>query len=195
MESATAAVASAYPGKAQVDVEVLVVGAGVTGIYQLYRLVRRATPRCWSRPAAVLGYLVLESLSGGPLRLGSYTYGYLFSKELFQEWTAGALRRAAGDRALLQSRGRTGLICGDTFASIPGSRRPRTRVVGNLGGPRQRWIRGEDRDPSQRDRSSLAAVLPRGPGTREFSEASLHTACGRRPRLISQASGSPVSGY
>ena len=36
---------------AAADVDVLVVGAGITGIYQLYRAREAASPRCWSRPA------------------------------------------------------------------------------------------------------------------------------------------------
>ena len=37
-------------------------------------------------PAAGWWHLVLEPLSGRPLRFRKYTYGYSFSEELLQEW-------------------------------------------------------------------------------------------------------------
>src|SRR3954451_13666487 len=69
------------------DVDVLVVGAGITGIYQLYR-------------AREAGFSALLVEAGGGVGgtwywnrypqarfdSESYTYGYLFSKELFEEW-------------------------------------------------------------------------------------------------------------
>ncbi len=69
------------------DVDVLVVGAGITGIYQLHR-------------AREVGFsaLLLESgdgvggtwywnrYPGARFDSESYTYAYLFSKELFEEW-------------------------------------------------------------------------------------------------------------
>jgi cation diffusion facilitator CzcD-associated flavoprotein CzcO len=69
------------------DVDVLVVGAGITGVYQLYR-------------AREAGFSVLLLEAGGGVGgtwywnrypraqfdSESYTYGYLFSKELFDEW-------------------------------------------------------------------------------------------------------------
>ncbi|MGW1718850.1 flavin-containing monooxygenase [Streptomyces sp. NPDC002156] len=70
-----------------VDVDVLVIGAGVTGIYQLYR----------AREAG-FGVRLLEAGSGvggtwywnrypeARFDSESYTYGYLFSKELWEEW-------------------------------------------------------------------------------------------------------------
>jgi cation diffusion facilitator CzcD-associated flavoprotein CzcO len=69
------------------DVDVLVVGAGITGIYQLYR----------AREAG-FSVLVLEAgdgvggtwywnrYPGARFDSESYTYGYLFSRELFEEW-------------------------------------------------------------------------------------------------------------
>src|SRR3954463_12553364 len=69
------------------DVDVLVVGAGITGIYQLYR----------AREAG-LSVQLLEA-GGGPggtwywnrypgarFDSESYSYGYLFSQELWDEW-------------------------------------------------------------------------------------------------------------
>lgn len=67
--------------------DVLVVGAGITGIYQLYR----------AREAGFGAYLVESGegvggtwfwnrYPGARFDSESYTYGYLFSKELFDEW-------------------------------------------------------------------------------------------------------------
>src|SRR5262245_9211005 len=69
------------------EVDVLVVGAGVTGIYQLYR----------AREAG-FSAVVLEAGDGGGgtwvwnrypearFDSESYTYGYFFSEELFADW-------------------------------------------------------------------------------------------------------------
>jgi cation diffusion facilitator CzcD-associated flavoprotein CzcO len=69
------------------DVDVLVIGAGVTGIYQLYRA-----------RAAGFSVTVLEAGDGvggtwywnrypeARFDSESYTYGYLFSRELWEEW-------------------------------------------------------------------------------------------------------------
>src|SRR3954469_5969113 len=69
------------------EVDVLVVGAGITGVYQLY----------WARDAG-FSALLLEAgdgvggtwywnrYPGAQFDSESYTYAYLFSKELFDEW-------------------------------------------------------------------------------------------------------------
>ena len=69
---------------------------------------RPASRRSWSRPASgVGGTWYWNRYPGARFDSESYTYGYLFSKELFDEWEwQRALRGAAGDRALPQPRGR-----------------------------------------------------------------------------------------
>jgi cation diffusion facilitator CzcD-associated flavoprotein CzcO len=69
------------------DVDVLVVGAGVTGIYQLYR----ARESGWSVTLVEAGNGVggtwfWNRYPGARFDSESYTYGYLFSRELFDEW-------------------------------------------------------------------------------------------------------------
>ncbi|MFP6705676.1 MAG: NAD(P)/FAD-dependent oxidoreductase, partial [Alphaproteobacteria bacterium] len=72
---------------AQPDHDVIIIGAGVSGIYQLYRLLEMG-----------VNVTVLEA-GGGPggtwywnrypgarFDSESYTYGYSFSKELLEEW-------------------------------------------------------------------------------------------------------------
>ncbi|MCX4815245.1 NAD(P)/FAD-dependent oxidoreductase [Streptomyces sp. NBC_01239] len=69
------------------DVEVLVVGAGVTGIHQLYQA-REAgfTARLLEAGRGVGGVWYWNRYPGARLDSESYTYGYLFSKELFEGW-------------------------------------------------------------------------------------------------------------
>jgi cation diffusion facilitator CzcD-associated flavoprotein CzcO len=69
------------------DVDVLVVGAGITGIYQLYRA-REAgfSVRLLEAGAGVGGTWFWNRYPGARFDSESYTYGYLFSRELFDEW-------------------------------------------------------------------------------------------------------------
>src|SRR3954468_15204322 len=70
-----------------VDVDVLVVGAGITGIYQLYRA-REAgfSALLLEAGGGVGGTWYWNRYPQARFDSESYTYGYLFSKELFEEW-------------------------------------------------------------------------------------------------------------
>jgi cation diffusion facilitator CzcD-associated flavoprotein CzcO len=67
--------------------DVLVVGAGVTGIYQLYRC-REAgfTVQLLEAGEGVGGTWYWNRYPGARFDSESYTYAYLFSRELFDEW-------------------------------------------------------------------------------------------------------------
>jgi cation diffusion facilitator CzcD-associated flavoprotein CzcO len=69
------------------DVDVLVVGAGITGIYQLYRA-REAgfTAQLVEAGRGVGGTWFWNRYPGARFDSESYTYGYLFSRDLFDEW-------------------------------------------------------------------------------------------------------------
>jgi cation diffusion facilitator CzcD-associated flavoprotein CzcO len=69
------------------DVDVLVVGAGVTGIHQLHRA-REAgfTAMLVEAGTGVGGTWFWNRYPGARFDSESYTYGYLFSPELFDEW-------------------------------------------------------------------------------------------------------------
>lgn len=73
------------PGPA-LDVDVLVVGAGVTGIYQLYRA-REAgfSVEAVEASGGVGGTWYRNRYPGARFDSESYTYAYLFSKELFDD--------------------------------------------------------------------------------------------------------------
>ena len=69
------------------DVEVLVVGAGITGIYQLYRAREAGFSACLLEAGdGVGGTWFWNRYPGARFDSESYTYGYLFSRELFEEW-------------------------------------------------------------------------------------------------------------
>jgi cation diffusion facilitator CzcD-associated flavoprotein CzcO len=69
------------------EVDVLVVGAGITGIYQLYRA-RQAGFSALLLEAGhgVGGTWYWNRYPGARFDSESYTYAYLFSKELFDDW-------------------------------------------------------------------------------------------------------------
>ena len=75
------------PRRAATDVDVLVVGAGITGIYQLYRA-REAgfSVQLLEAGNGVGGTWFWNRYPGARFDSESYTYGYLFSKELFEDW-------------------------------------------------------------------------------------------------------------
>jgi cation diffusion facilitator CzcD-associated flavoprotein CzcO len=69
------------------DVDVLVVGAGITGIYQLYRA-REAgcSAELLEAGGGVGGTWYWNRYPGARFDSESYTYAYLFSRELFEDW-------------------------------------------------------------------------------------------------------------
>ncbi len=69
------------------ETDVLVVGAGITGIYQLYRA-REAgfSVQLVEAGAGVGGTWYWNRYPGARFDSESYTYAYLFSEELFDEW-------------------------------------------------------------------------------------------------------------
>jgi cation diffusion facilitator CzcD-associated flavoprotein CzcO len=68
-------------------VDVLVIGAGITGIYQLYRALDAGfSVRMLEAGDGVGGTWYWNRYPGARFDSESYTYGYLFSKELFDEW-------------------------------------------------------------------------------------------------------------
>jgi cation diffusion facilitator CzcD-associated flavoprotein CzcO len=67
--------------------DVLVIGAGMTGINQLYRLLEEAfTVRVLEAGDGVGGTWYWNRYPGSRFDSESYTYGFLFSEELFDEW-------------------------------------------------------------------------------------------------------------
>jgi cation diffusion facilitator CzcD-associated flavoprotein CzcO len=73
--------------EAAVDVDVLIVGAGITGIYQLYRALEAGfTARLVEAGDGVGGTWFWNRYPGCRFDSESYTYAYLFSEELFDEW-------------------------------------------------------------------------------------------------------------
>ncbi|MWB97544.1 flavin-containing monooxygenase [Agromyces seonyuensis] len=70
-----------------VDVEVLVIGAGVVGIYALHRAIEAGfTAQTLEAGDGVGGVWYWNRYPAARFDSESYTYGYFFSKELFDEW-------------------------------------------------------------------------------------------------------------
>src|ERR1700730_18627647 len=77
------------------EVDVLVVGAGITGIYQLYRA-REAgySAQLVEAGSGVGGTWYWNRYPGARYDSESYTYGYLFPDELCAGWAGTAHSRA-----------------------------------------------------------------------------------------------------
>jgi cation diffusion facilitator CzcD-associated flavoprotein CzcO len=69
------------------DYEVVIIGAGVAGIYQLYRLLELGVPTYRARARRrSWWHVVLESVSGVPFRLGELHLRLFVFQELLDEW-------------------------------------------------------------------------------------------------------------
>src|SRR5437868_9849496 len=69
------------------DLDAIVIGAGVAGLYQLYRLRELGLRvRAFEAGAAVGGTWYWNRYPGARFDSESHTYGYSFSKELLDEW-------------------------------------------------------------------------------------------------------------
>src|SRR6266478_4479026 len=67
--------------------DVLIIGAGVTGLYALYRLRELGfSVRAFEEGGGVGGTWYWNRYPGARFDSESYTYGYSFSEELLQEW-------------------------------------------------------------------------------------------------------------
>src|ERR1700722_10729742 len=73
--------------RTKLDHEVVIIGAGVSGIYELYLLKDPGIDVIVLEAAADLGGTwYANRYPGCRFDSESYTYGYSFSKELLQEW-------------------------------------------------------------------------------------------------------------
>ncbi|MSQ07592.1 MAG: NAD(P)/FAD-dependent oxidoreductase [Dehalococcoidia bacterium] len=67
--------------------DAIIIGAGITGLYQLYRLRQLGlSVRVYEDGAGVGGTWYWNRYPGARFDSESYTYGYSFSEELLQEW-------------------------------------------------------------------------------------------------------------
>src|SRR5688572_7511423 len=75
------------PAEPATDFDVIVIGAGMSGLYQLYRLRELGFKvRVFETGTGVGGTWYWNRYPGARFDSESYTYQYSFSKELLQEW-------------------------------------------------------------------------------------------------------------
>jgi cation diffusion facilitator CzcD-associated flavoprotein CzcO len=87
MNSSLDSATSHNRARARAQVDVLVVGAGITGIYQLYRALRAGFSTLLLEAGdGVGGTWYWNRYPGARFDSESYTYGYFFSRELFDDW-------------------------------------------------------------------------------------------------------------
>ena len=81
------AVPHGTPTKTELDFDAVVIGAGVSGLYQLYRLRELGLKvRAFEAGTGVGGTWYWNRYPGARFDSESWTYGYSFSKELLEEW-------------------------------------------------------------------------------------------------------------
>ena len=81
------AVPHGTPTKTAPDFDAVVIGAGVSGLYQLYRLRELGLKvRAFEAGTGVGGTWYWNRYPGARFDSESWTYGYSFSKELLEEW-------------------------------------------------------------------------------------------------------------
>ena len=72
---------------ADLDYDVIVIGAGISGMYQLYKLRELGlSVRVFERGTGVGGTWYWNRYPGARFDSESYSYGYSFSQELLDEW-------------------------------------------------------------------------------------------------------------
>ena len=73
--------------KTDLDFDAIVIGAGISGLYQLYRLRELGmSVRVFERGTGVGGTWYWSRYPGARFDSESYTYAYSFSQELLDEW-------------------------------------------------------------------------------------------------------------
>ena len=184
------------PARPAADVDVLVVGAGITGIYQLYRALDAGFSALLLEAGdGVGGTWYWNRYPGARFDSESYTYAYLFSRELFEEWEwqehfaeQPEIERYLNhvvDRFDLRRHMRFGA----TVTSAVYEESSGTWTVATGDGTEYRT-----QVPGGGHRHPLGAVLPRRARARGLPRASRTTrGGGRRRRSTSPASGSPSS--
>ena len=86
MDTAAAPIANAGVS-GHLDFDAVVIGAGVTGLYQLYRLRELGLRvRTFEAASGVGGTWYWNRYPGARFDSESWTYGYSFSEELLEEW-------------------------------------------------------------------------------------------------------------
>jgi cation diffusion facilitator CzcD-associated flavoprotein CzcO len=84
---ASQAVAHKPRAETNVDFDAVVIGAGISGLYQLYKLRELGlTARVFETGSNVGGTWYWNRYPGCRFDSESYSYGYFFSKELLEEW-------------------------------------------------------------------------------------------------------------
>ena len=116
------------------EFDAIVIGAGISGLYQLYRLREVGPPGfgCFEAGGDVGGTWYWNRYPGARFDSESYSYGFSFSEELLEEWEwSEHFSPQPETLALCEFRGRQVRPAPRYPASIPGScGRP---------GTRQRW--------------------------------------------------------
>jgi cation diffusion facilitator CzcD-associated flavoprotein CzcO len=178
------------------DYDAIIIGAGMSGLYQLYRLREQGfRVRVFEAGTDVGGTWYWNRYPGARFDSESYSYGYSFSKELLEEWDWS--EHFAGQPETLRYLNHVA----DKF-DLRRDIQFRSRVTAAAYEEEtQSWTVTLEDGTRVDTRFLITAIgplstptLPRIEGRDEFKGASFTPRDGRRSRWISPASASPVIG-
>ena len=107
---------------ANADVDVLIVGAGILGLYQLYRAREDGfSVQVLEAGEGLGGTWFWNRYPGARFDSESYTYAFLFSKELFEEWGWQEHFAAQPETESYLNYASTSSTCAGTSVSVSGS--------------------------------------------------------------------------
>ncbi|WP_229169716.1 NAD(P)-binding protein [Bradyrhizobium altum] len=111
------------------DYDVIIIGAGLSGMYQLYRLRELGlSARVFEAGTGVGGTWYWNRYPGARFDSESYSYGYSFSKELLAEWEWSEHLLASPRPCATATMSPTNSTCAATSSSRAASRQRSTRT-------------------------------------------------------------------
>ena len=151
------------------DYDAIIIGAGMSGLYQLYRLRELGLEVCvFETGTGVGGTWYWNRYPGARFDSESYSYGYSFSQELLDEWNWTEHFSPQPETGATATSSPTSSTCAATSGSAPRHRRALARGRAQLARHAGRRQQPQRALPDHRDRPALGADHAPHPGDRRL---------------------------